>query len=331
MTRPATRDLLASVNRTDNGAASGCEAAQGVLAHLRALEAASETSTCLAGISYHDRLFRSQPAGTAYEGSELVRQGYCCTTMYLDGVRHGVPLHLPPARVEQGPSSSPIVVCEGDDNFVEHNDNDVEFVCEGPAPLRSPASSRSQLSLPALYDSDVSVFIDDGVETASDDELDGVEEKRVPSPPSGPAGKRFTPGAGDVNGKEVDSVGCDFDAPADGDEDVDPFSDVDHVESSAPPIPPCASHAAALQRVGFTCVSCRCHMDAPGIQRYNELLRTAAALRQRGRQGSGQPLASGSSMELLRVYVDALRLCSDDVRVHAAAIRAARATGLLTV
>lgn len=92
---PATKALLASVDGSGPGSASGGasgsggagvgQCSEGVAAHLRWLEAQSQREGQYAGVSYHDQLFAGAKVRVASRKrkvwglcKELLRQGFAC-------------------------------------------------------------------------------------------------------------------------------------------------------------------------------------------------------------------------------------------------------------
>jgi hypothetical protein len=82
----------------------------------------------------------------------------------------------------------------------------------------------------------------------------------------------------------------------------------------------CPSHVDELEAFGLQCTLCRCNLDAAAILKYNELLDEAHRLHKQAR-ASRDRVKMGVALGLL---LDAVQICSDDVRLHSTIIRTAK-------
>jgi hypothetical protein len=69
----------------------------------------------------------------------------------------------------------------------------------------------------------------------------------------------------------------------------------------------CVQHAHAVAKAGFVCQSCQCSLTSSERARYNGLLATG--------------LAQRDTPQGVAALMDAVSLCSDDVRLHRLIIR----------
>jgi hypothetical protein len=82
----------------------------------------------------------------------------------------------------------------------------------------------------------------------------------------------------------------------------------------------CTAHMDEVASFGFSCTMCRCRLDTASVQKYNQLLDEAHQIHKQARSRrdrAGMALALG-------LLMDAVQICSDDVRLHSTIVRTAK-------
>lgn len=92
----------------------------------------------------------------------------------------------------------------------------------------------------------------------------------------------------------------------------DTNDDVNNVKPSA-----CPEHISAVEAQGFTCLACRCHLDDDDIDKYNDAL-------QAGMAAKSKATTPKDWQKAMRLLLDAVEICSDDIRLHRAIVSVSR-------